>query len=83
VELSPTARPHSSFFYYIVDANRCVFLSGHFGITESGRAEKQSGMPAFPAASLWQRGDTLKFLSGVNGAGRFTASRRHYHRRRA
>src|SRR6266849_8687982 len=43
--LTDSSPASSSFFYYIVDANNVRFLSGTSGITGSGRAEKQSGMP--------------------------------------
>jgi len=73
--LTDSSPASSSFFYYIVDANNVRFLSGTSGITGSGRAEKQSGMPTLSGSyAFGSEGDTLKFLSGVNGAGRFTAS---------
>jgi len=73
--LTDSSPATSSFFYYIVDANSVRFLSDTSGITGSGRAEKQSGMPALSGSyAFGSEGDTLKFLSGINGAGRFTAS---------
>jgi hypothetical protein len=65
----------SSFVYYIVDANNIRLLSSTLGTTGSGRAEKQNGTPALSGSyAFGSRGDTLKFLSDVNVAGRFSAS---------
>jgi hypothetical protein len=64
----------SSFNYYIVDANNIRFLAGTNNVTGSGRAELQSGTPALSGSyAFGSKGDTAS-LSGVNMAGRFTAS---------
>ena len=65
----------SSFNYYIVDANNIRFLAGNIGVTGQGRAELQSGTPALSGSyAFGSKGDTLSNLSGVNMAGRFSAS---------
>lgn len=64
----------SSFFYYIVDANNVRFLSQTVGVNGLGRAELQSGTPALSGSyAFGSKGDT-DLLSGVNMAGRFSAS---------
>jgi hypothetical protein len=64
----------SSFNYYIVDANNIRFLAGTTNFVGSGRAELQSGTPALSGSyAFGSKGDTAS-LSGVNMAGRFTAS---------
>ena len=64
----------SSFFYYIVDANNVRFLSGNVGVVGMGRAELQTGTPVLSGSyAFGSKGDT-GFLSGVNMAGRFSAS---------
>jgi len=65
----------SQFIYYIVDANNIRLLASDPGIAGLGRAEKQSGTPAFSGSfAFGSRGDTNDF--GINGSqtvGRFTA----------
>ena len=74
----------SSFNYYIVDANNVRFLAADINVIGQGRAELQSGTPALSGSyAFGSKGDTSASLSGVNMAGRFTASGRNYHRRRA
>ena len=64
----------SSFVYYIVDANNIRFLASNNGVLGLGRAELQSGTPALSGSYAFGcKGDTNS-LSGVNMAGRFTAS---------
>jgi hypothetical protein len=64
----------SSFNYYIVDANNIRLLAGDTNIVGQGRAELQSGTPALSGSyAFGSEGDTGS-LSGVNMAGRFTAS---------
>jgi hypothetical protein len=64
----------SSFNYYIVDANNIRFLAGTTNVAGSGRAELQSGTPTLSGSyAFGSKGDTAS-LSGVNMAGRFTAS---------
>jgi len=65
----------SQFIYYIVDANNIRLLASDPGIAGLGRAEKQSGTPAFSGSfTFGSRCDTNDF--GINGSqtvGRFTA----------
>jgi hypothetical protein len=68
-----TSPATSSFIYYIVDANNIRFLSSTLGVVGSGRAEKQNVPTLSGSYAFGSKGDTA-FLSGVNMAGRFTAS---------
>ena len=64
----------SSFNYYIVDANNIRLLAGDTNIVGAGRAELQSATPTLSGSyAFGSKGDTGA-LSGVNMAGRFTAS---------
>ena len=64
-----------SFNYYIVDANNVRFLEADISVLGQGRAELQSGTPALSGSyAFGSQGDTAASLSGVNMAGRFTAT---------
>jgi len=75
ISLTDTSPATSQFIYYIVDANNIRLLASDPGIMGLGRAEKQSGSPAFSGSyAFGSRGDTNNL--GINGSqtvGRFTA----------
>ena len=68
----------STFFFYVVDANRFFLLSTNNGIVGTGQGEKQSGAPFSTASftgsfAFGSQGDTALNFAGVNTVGRFTA----------
>ncbi len=68
----------STFFFYVVDANRFFLLSTNSGIVGTGQGEKQTGAPFSTASftgsfAFGSQGDTALNFAGINTVGRFAA----------